>query len=70
MDYAGFIKKKTITEERFAQKYELINLMQASKGQEHHEIYDARHRRTGARVCIKKINLTKLSRRSPLIKSL
>ena len=44
--------------------------MEPGRGQNHHEVHTARHRRTGKLCCIKKIDLQKLANRSEAVRSI
>ena len=68
--YNEFRKLKTINDAQFSTEYELTRLIQACKGVEHHEVYEARVRKTGIQVCVKRFSLAKLQKRTKLIQSL
>ena len=59
-----------IEDEDFHREYKMEQLIQSIRRQEHHEVYFARHLKTGNQVCVKKIHSKILKKRSKLMQSL
>ena len=47
VDYHYMRKTTKIRQEQFEERFELLRCIQPGKGQEHHEVWEARHRISG-----------------------